>query len=669
MKEGKMRTLKGGWKGICAILVGCWSIFLIYTALTVALHPLLQGGVSLAFGLALVFLLYPFDKDKISDNSTSFKNKIIYGTRNSPSLLDIIFLILSIIPCIYIMIAWESVARAVGRYENYQLVLGAILAILLLEGTRRALGKVIPIVVLLFLLYAYFGEYIPGFFGHSGYGISEILYQIYLMTEGIWGLLTDLTSRVIALFVIFGPVLFAVGVGKGFMDLARFTGGRFTGGAGQIAVVSSAFFGMLSGSAVANVATTGAFTIPTMKKVGYRSEFAGAIEASASSGGQIMPPIMGAGAFVMAEFLNIPYVNVMIAGLIPAIIYFAGVWAGVYVEAKRSGLGKLPPELIPKFREVFAPRQVMMVFIPVGLLIYLLVIFLPPQLCAAWSLIVAIALYMITGGPLTLRGAWERIKIVGGAFYSGITTSLAWLMVMMSCVQMAVTMISLTGFGVKISEIILSLAGLNIFLALIATMITAIILGMGMTTTAAYVIAAAVLGPALERMGVDALAGHLFIFWFAIKSGLTPPVCIAVFTAAAISGGNWLRLAWISIRLGIGGYIMPFFFVFYPVFLMQGDPIKIIFSAILAIIAMFPLEASIMGHWIKPTTVLERILFFAGGLAILHPSLLTDLIGLALIVVGLLSQKYLGPIPIIGVRPARLSSEVKPIGESLDKKD
>ncbi len=646
-----MRELRGGWRFICGVLVGCWSIFLIYTALTVALHPLLQGGVSLAFGLALVFLLYPLNKDKLQDKSDSLKKKIIYGTKDSPSFLDIILLIISITPCIYIMIAWESVARAVGRYEDYQLIMGAVLAILLLEGTRRALGNVIPIVVLFFLLYALFGEYIPGFFGHSGYSISEILYQTYLMTEGIWGMLTDLTSRVIALFVIFGPVLFAIGIGKGFMDLARFTGGRFTGGAGQIAVVSSAFFGMLSGSAVANVATTGAFTIPTMKKVGYRSEFAGAIEASASSGGQIMPPIMGAGAFVMAEFLNIPYLNVMIAGLIPAIIYFAGVWAGVYIEAKRAGLGKLPPELIPKFSEVFAPRQVMMVFIPVGLLIYLLIRFLPPQLCAAWALIVAMVLYMATSGPFTLKGIWEKIKIIAGAYYSGVTSSLAWLMVMMSCVQMAVTMISLTGFGVKISEIILSLAGMNIFLALIATMITAIILGMGMTTTAAYVIAAAVLGPALAKMGIPALAGHLFIFWFAIKSGLTPPVCIAVFTAAAISGGNWLRLAWISIRLGIGGYIMPFFFVFYPVFLMQGHPLKILSSAILAIIAMFPLEASIMGHWLKPTTILERILFFAGGLAILHPSLITDLLGLLLIVMGLLSQKYLGPIPVIGIRP------------------
>jgi TRAP transporter 4TM/12TM fusion protein len=646
-----MRQLTGTWKGIASVIVAVWSIFLVYTALTIALHPLLQGGISLTIGLVLVFLLYPMNKKRASAQAVSLRERILYGTQSTPSWLDIFLLVLAVIPCIYIMVAWEEVARAVGRYEDYQLVFGAVLVILLLEGTRRALGKAIPIVVLLFLLYAILGEYIPGFFGHAGYDYTEVLYQIYLMTEGIWGLLTDLTSRVIALFVVFGPVLFAVGVGKGFMDLARFTGGRFTGGAGQIAVVSSAFFGMLSGSAVANVATTGAFTIPTMKKVGYPPELAGAVEASASSGGQIMPPIMGAGAFVMAEFLNIPYLSVMIAGLIPAIVYFAGIWAGIYVEAKRYGLGKLPPELIPKFSEVFAPRQVMMVFVPVGLLIYLLIKFLPPQLCAAWALIAAMAMYLLTGGPMSIKGIWERVKIIGEAYYSGVTTALAWLMVMMSCVQMAVTMISLTGFGVKISQLIMSLAGVNIMFALVATMVTAIILGMGMTTTAAYVIAAAVLAPALKAMGLPALAGHLFIFYFAIMSGLTPPVCIAVYTASAISAGNWLRLAWISLRLSIAAYVIPYFFVFKPALLMGASPLAVLFHGGLAILAMFPIEAGIMGHWLKPCTAPERLLFFVGGLAVLHPSSFTDLIGLALIILGLLSQKFLGPIPIIGTRP------------------
>ena len=650
-----MRELTGAWKGISAVLAGAWVIFIGYAALTVAFHPLLQGGISLAFGLALVFLLYPVDQKRLSSGDPSWRSRIIYGTRNSPSWLDIVLLILAVTPCIYIMFAWEGVARAVGRYENYQLVLGAILAVLLLEGTRRALGKAIPIVVLIFLAYAMVGQFIPGLFGHAGYEPSEILYQLYLMTEGIWGLLTDYTSRVIALFLIFGPVLFATGVGKAFMDIAQSTGGRVTGGAGQISVVSSALFGMISGSSAANVAVDGPLTIPTMKRLGYRAELAGAIEATASSGGQIMPPIMGAGAFIMAEFLNIPYTSVMIAAVIPAIIYFAGVWAGIYVEAKRYGLGRLPPELIPKARDALLSREMMTFIISVGLLIYLLILYLPPQLAAAWALIAAMGLFMLTGGPLSAEALWKRIKVIAGAYYEGVTTALAWLMVMMSCVQMAVTMISLTGFGVKISEVILEVGRTDVILALVATMVTALILGMGMPTTAAYVIAAAVIAPALVGMGLPPLAAHLFIFYFATKSALTPPVCIAVYTAAAISGGNVLRLAWISMRLGIGAYIMPYFFVFEPAFLMQGPPVEILFKALLAILAMFPIEAAVMGCWLKPTTILERLLFIAGGLALIHPSLVTDMAGLVLVTLGLLSQRYLPPIPIIGIRPASLS--------------
>lgn len=646
-----MRELTGFWKGTAAVLVGIWSVFLIYTALTLPLHPLLQGGISLAFGLALVFILYPLDAKRYKSTGDSFKDKFIYGTISAPSVLDIILLVLAVFPCIYIMLYWEVIARAVGQYETYQLVMGVVLGVLLLEGTRRALGNAIPIVVLFFLAYALVGEHLPGYFGHAGYSVPEIIYQTYLMTEGIWGLLTDMTSRVIALFIIFGPVLFAVGVGKSFMDIAMFTGGRTTGGAGQIAVVSSAFFGMLSGSSVANVATTGAFTIPTMKKMGYRNELAGAIEASASSGGQIMPPIMGAGAFIIAEFLNISYLEVMLAALIPAVIYFAGIWAGVYIEAKRDGIGRLPAELIPKFKEVFAPRQIMMLFIPVGLLLYLLLLYLPPQLCAAWALIAVMVVFMLTGGSLSAKGIMERIKIIASAYYSGVTSSLAWLMVMMSCVQMAVAMISLTGFGVKLSEVIMALADVHVSLALVATMVASMILGMGMTTTAAYVIAAAVLAPALAGMGIAPLAAHLFIFWFAIKSGLTPPVCIAVFTAAAISGGSWLKLAWIAMRLGVGGYIMPFFFVFYSVFLMQGSWDYVLITSILAILGMFPLQAALMGYWLKPATPLERVLFFTGGLGVLFPTLLTDIAGLVLIALGLLSQKYMGPIPVIGIRP------------------
>jgi len=459
-----MRELIGIWRIIAGILVAVWSTFLVYTALTVAMHPVLQGSISLSFGLAIVFLAFPVIKGRISSEKSSTLDILIFGKGNNPSVLDLLMIVASVVPCIYIMIEWEYIVRHPGMYETHQLILGAILIIALLEGTRRSLGMAIPLLVLSFLCYALFGHWIPGFFGHAGYSSEEVLYQTFLMTEGIWGLLTDLTSRLIALFVIFGPVLFAVGVGKTFMDVAQIMGGRLRGGAGHVAVISSSFFGMLSGSAVANVATTGAFTIPTMKRLGFPKSLAGAVEAAASSGGQIMPPIMGAGCFIMAEFLNISYLKVMVAGIIPAVIYFFGVMAGVWVEAGRYGLKTLPAEEIPSVMKVFISKQMLVFLLPVGTLLTLLVMLYPPQLCAAWGLVVAMGVYLLTGGPLSLKALWKRLKVIGSSYFTAIMTALAWLMVMMSCVQVAVCMISLTGFGVKLSQVIIAIAGTSVVL-------------------------------------------------------------------------------------------------------------------------------------------------------------------------------------------------------------
>lgn len=651
-----MRSLAGIWKVITGIIAGVWGIFILYTSLTVALHPLLQGGISLSFGLALVFLAYPLSKSVLKDpppQHTGLLRLLLFGDRKNPSLLDIAFIVAGIVPCVYIMIHWEEIVRNPGFYETHHLVLGAILVFSLLEGTRRSLGLVIPLVVFFFIVYAIVGPNIPGTFGHSGFTVEELLYQFYLMTEGIWGLLTDMTSRIIAPFVIFGPVLFATGVGKVFMDIAQAWGGRLRGGPGHVAVISSSFFGMLSGSSVANVATTGAFTIPTMKKLGFPRELAAGVEASASSGGQIMPPIMGAGCFIMAEFLNIPYTKIMIAGIIPAVVYFVGISAGIWIEAGRYGMGKLPKELIPSLRKVFTPRVILNFVLPIGTLTALLFSFYPPQICAAWSLIVSAVTFLFFGGGLSVKDLWGRIKTIWGGYFGGIMTALAWLMVMMSCVQVAVTVISLTGFGVKVSEIIINLSGHNVYLALVAAMLTAIILGMGMTTTAAYVIAAAVLVPAMEGMGLDPLASHMFIFYFAIKSGLTPPVCIAVFTAVAISGGNWLRAAWDSMRLGIGGYIMPFYFLFVPSFLMKGSWEDIIFHAIGAFVAMFTIEAGLMGYFTKPLTWIERLLYFGGGLVMMAPGYYT-FVGLGISAVALLLEKVNFQIPVIAKRPVQM---------------
>jgi TRAP transporter 4TM/12TM fusion protein len=653
-----MRELEGKWKILVGILAGVWSIILVYTALTVGLHPILQGAISLSLGLAIVFLAYPHSS-RITRAKEAEKPGIwdilIFGTVRAPSLWDIILVVAAVFPCIYLMTSWEVIVRSAGYYETYQLVFGAMLIFCLLEGTRRSLGNSIPILVLGFILYALYGEHIPGLFGHAGFGGEEVLYQLYLMQEGIWGLLTDMTSSLIALFVLFGPVLFATGVGKTFMDIALLSGGRVRGGAGHVAVIGSSFFGMLSGSSVANVATTGSFTIPTMKKLKFPPELAAGVEASASSGGQIMPPIMGAGCFIMAEFLNVSYITVMIAGIMPGVIYFIGVSAGIWVEAGRYGIGKIPKELMPNMREasgIQADGDLSGARRPAdGDAVYVLS---RPKCVRPGHCLVAMVNYLLIGGPLNAKAIWIRVKHIWVEGYlRAVLTALAWLMVMMSCVQMAVTIISMTGFGVKVSAAILTLAGTNLFLALIATMLIAIVLGMGMTTTAAYVIAAAVLVPALDQLGLPSLASHLFIFYFAIKSGLTPPVCIAVYTAAAIANSNWLSSAWASMRLGIGGYIMPFYFILMPEYLMQGNVVTIIYVFISAIAAMFAIEAGIMGYFTKPLTMLERALYTLAGFLVLAP-LTYNIIGVCVWILGYLLERFDVRIPIISVRPKQI---------------
>jgi len=565
-------------------------------------------------------------------------------------VLDVFLMIASIVVCIYVLYNWEEIAKQRWMYKSYELVFSAILAILLLEGTRRTTGNIIPILVSTFLIYALFGHFIPGFFGHPGFSLIEILYHFYMMTEGYWGLLTDLTSRVIAVFLILGPVLLATGVGKTFMDLARFFGGRVQGGAGLIAVLSSAFFGMLSGSAVANVATTGTFTIPTMKGLGYKNELAGAIEASASCGGQIMPPIMGVGAFVMAEILGIPYLYVVVAAIIPAFIYFFGVGCGVYFFAKKLGLGKLPAELVPKAKDIFSLHNMVGFSIPIGILLYLLIRLMPPQMAAGWALMATVVVFLLMGGPLSSKEIRERIKTLGKAFFSGTTTALTYLMVMAVCVQMAVSLISLTGLAVKMSEVILGLAGFNIMFALIATMFTTMLLGMGMPTTAAYIISGAVLGTALIGLGIPGLAGHLFIFYFAVLANLSPPVCVAIYTAVTIAGGNWLRMAVKAMGLCIAAYLLPYFFVFHSALLMKGDLSVVLMTSFTAAVGTLFLSTAVAGFFQKPSTILERLLFAAGGSFLLYPSVTTDGLGLVMVVLGWVSQMYLPSFPLLGSR-------------------
>ena len=646
-----MRNLTGIWKWLVFFITAFGVSFIVFTSLWRPYHPALQGSAVLLIGMLLVFLNQPISTKALKKDHSDLMRIIVFGSDHSPSAIDLALTVFGSIPCIFIILYWEPIVSNPLTYETYHLILGAILFVSLIEATRRTLGYVVPIVVTLFILYALLGHLLPGDIGHAGYTLEELLYIFYLTTEGVWGLLTDLTSRLIAIFILLGPILFACGVGDTFVKWARFTGGRIRGGAGQIALFSSAGLGMLSGSSVANVATTGTFTIPTMRKLGYEPEIAAATESSASSGGQIMPPIMGAGAFVMAELLGIRYTLIMAAAIIPALCYFVGIGSGIYALAGRYGLGKLPRQLVPSWGELFNPRELLNTIIPITILIYLLIKYLPPQNCAGWALISSLLIYLLIGGPLKPHDVGKRIKTSLRAFFKATNGALVMLIVMMSCVQIVVTLINATGLGVKISEIIVNLAGQSAFLALIAVMIVAMFLGMGMSTTAAYVIAASALGPAMITLGLPPLPSHLFIFYFAIAAGITPPVCVAVFTARAISGGSWLRIAILSMGLSIGGYIIPYYFIYQPAILMKGGFFTTLGVLAAVIIAMFFIEAGVFGYLKRPASWPERILLLAGGGFLMKFSLSTVTIGIICLAIATISQFFMPNIPIIGRRP------------------
>ncbi|TRZ47818.1 TRAP transporter fused permease subunit, partial [bacterium] len=579
------RNLTGFWMGYTIIITIIMVIFILYTSMGNSFHPALQGSLMVAMGLMLAFVNFPVSKRTYKEEDSGMLRLMVYGTKSTPSMLDIVFVVLGAVPCLLISIYWEEYVIIPMNYETYHLFLGAALLLALLEATRRTIGMIVPILVFAFIAYMLLGHWIPGYWGHAYSPVSELFYTFYMTTEGVWGVLTDMVSRLIAIFIILGPVLFATGLGNYFVKSARLIAGRMRGGAAQIAVISSAALGMITGATVANVATTGTFTIPTMKRFGYKPEIAGATEAAASCSGQILPPIMGAGAFIMAELINVPYAAICKAAIIPAICFVFGIGSGVYCLAGRHGLGKLPAHLVPKLKELLNPAELLGTIVPIGLLVYLLMAYVAPETCAAWALYSAIAIFLIYGS-WKLSEVRGRIKNILKAFYTATNGSLVMLIVMMSCVQVVVTIINATGFGVIMAQFIMDLTqGVTLYV-LIGVMIITLILGMGMATTAAYVIAAAAMMPIMKQLGMPELPTHLFIFYFSIAAAITPPVCVAVFTAQAIAGGNWLQIAWYAMGLSLGGYLVPFFFIFQPAFLMEGSFMTIVRVTIGCMVAM-----------------------------------------------------------------------------------
>lgn len=469
-----------------------------------------------------------------------------------------------------IWIAWnhDMLGDQYGFLENdFQIGIAVALLVCILEAARRAIGWPLPIVAALALLYALLGHHIPGEFGHSGTPLKSFLGTMTIAEGGIWGTLTAISVGVVAIFVIFGAVLNAGEAGQGFMNVAAAAAGRLTGGAAKVSVISSALFGSISGSASANVASTGAITLPAMTKLGYPKRLAGAVEAVASSGGQIMPPLMGAGAFVMVELTGVPYTGIMMAAVLPAILYFFAVWIGINAHARHTELPGIDRSAQPGLRDVIITSAFFLV--PFAILLWgMFGLKVTPQYAACLAIGAGAALLLIDRAlQVDLRAAWDRIE-------SALLTAarqIALIASIILCASIIIGVLSVTGLGVKITSLILSGAGGMLWPALLLTALACLVLGMEVPTTAAYVICVSVAGPALIQLGLEPLQAHLFVFWYALLSTITPPVCGAVFIASGMVRENWLRVAITAMGLGVGLYVIPLGMVANPELIRLAD--------------------------------------------------------------------------------------------------
>ena len=537
-----LKSTRSVWIGLGALSI-IFHLWLIFSGLV---PNLVSRPLHMALVIPWVFLFKP---------SVGLRRVCDWG-----------FTLVGIAACFWIVANHNLLLDQYGYLANdFQTVIALILLITVLEMARRSIGWPLPLLALAALLYGLFGNYVPGEFGHPGTPLASFLGTMTIAEGGIWGTLTGVSVSIVAIFVIFGAMLNAGEAGAGFMNVAASAAGRLRGGAAKVSVLSSALFGSISGSASANVASTGIVTLPTMVSLGYPKRIAAAVEAVASSGGQIMPPLMGAGAFVMVELTGIPYTDIIVAAALPALLYFFAVWIGVDIYALRFGLRPLNNDARPALRKVLITASFFL--IPFSALLIVMYIGFTPQYAAAVAILVATLLLFINGSMAVSLGSGIT-RICDAAIMAG--GQIAMIASIILCASILIGVLGITGLGIKVTSLILSFSGGMIWPALLLTALACLFLGMEVPTTAAYVICVSVAGPALIDLGMAPLTVHLFVFWYALLSTITPPVCGGVFIAAGMVGENWLRVALTSMSLGIGLYLIPLGMVVHPELLTIG---------------------------------------------------------------------------------------------------
>lgn len=595
---------------IASIIAIALSVFHLYTGYFGLLTAMIQRTIHMTAVLVMVYLTYSF-------SANASKNIVM-------KVVDIIMAAASLASGLYLIISFNDLLNRLGTPNTLDVIFGVITVILLLEATRRAVGWQLPLICIIFIVYAYIGPHLSGWFAHRGFATDRLISHLYLTTEGIFGQPLGVSATYITLFVLFGQFLEQCGGGQFFIDLSYGIAGRSRGGPAKTAVVASSLFGTMSGSAVANVVTTGTFTIPLMKKTGYSPIFAGAVEAVASSGGLVMPPIMGAGAFVMSEITGIPYSEIVIAAIIPAILLYISVFAQVDFEAGKQGLKPLKKEELPDLKQVLKDKGHML--LPLLAIMYLLVIKKTSPLPAGlWAVVVTILIGLIKPSTrLSLKGFAQALEGGGKAMMSVATAC--------ACSGILIGVISLTGIGLKFSNTLLEISGGNLLIALVLNMIATIILGMGVPPTAAYIIMSTLGAPSLVDLGVPLLAAHLFIFYFAAFANITPPVALAAYAAAGIAKDDPMKTGFQAFKLGIVAFIVPFMFIYNPSVLIFGIPFfKILLSTVTCIIGVICLSVFLEGWFGHKINTVQRILLLIASICLIKYGIYTDIIGVAII--------------------------------------
>lgn len=610
-KEGNNRLESIG--KILVIIVGAigvtWAVFQIYTGCFGLLPAVLQRATTMGFALVLTFL--------------GFSAKRKGGKKDGIPFYDWILAALSVAVIVYLYINYKQLVMRGGSPLTMDIVMGCIAILLVIEATRRVVGLPLVIVAVVFLAYAFLGPYLPGMLGHRGYGIDRVASQMYITLEGIFGTSMSVASTFVFAFILFGSFLEATGGAKQFINLAFSLTGKFAGGPAKTAVVASGLLGTISGSSLANVVTTGSFTIPLMKKTGYKASFAGGVESSASSAGQIMPPVMGAAAFIMAETTGIPYLRICGAAAIPAVLYYLAVFLSVDMEARRTGLKGIPKGQIPKFLPTL--KRSAPLLLPLAVMVALMVMSFSPLRAALVSTAV-----MFVGSCFS-----KHTRLTPAGFVDALKKSaFNAISVTVACAICGIItgVIMLTGLGLKLSDLILAASGGVLLPTLFLTMIASIILGMGLPTTAKYIVLAAIAAPAMTRLGVPLVGAHLFILYFGVIAELTPPVALTSYAGAAVAKAPGMETALQGLKISIAAFFIPFMFVLYPSLLFENvTAVGMATGLLSSFVGVTCLAAASIGYMFGQLKLWQRGVLLVAVFLLVHTSIWTDLGGIAII--------------------------------------